>query len=84
VPVAWGRPPGPGVPAGDVAAAVATMTPPGLPVPRQEPARGCPGTSSTTLAVAATSMLRAMPDPLVSEFMPRPLLWAGPGRRRHS
>jgi hypothetical protein len=75
------RPPGLGVSDDDVATAEAIIAPPDGPGPRSEPARGCPGNNSRTLAVAATSMLRAMPDPLVSESMPRPLLKAGPGRR---
>jgi len=56
---------GSGVPDDDVAAAVAIMTP--------GAARGCPGSSSKTVAVAAMSALTAMPDPLVSESMVRPL-----------
>ena len=59
------------------------MTRPGEPGPRQEPA-GLPGSSNRMLAVAATSALRAIPDPLVTESMPRPLLEPGPDTRQHS
>lgn len=68
------RPPGLGVLDDDVAAAEATTTPADVLALCQELVRGCPGSSSTTLAVAAMSALTAMPDPLVSESMPRPLL----------
>jgi hypothetical protein len=44
-----------------------------VPGPRQEP-DGLPGSSNTMLAVAAISTLRAIPDPLVTESMPRLLL----------
>gem|GEM_PF-5633821 len=71
--VAGGRGPGSGVPGDDVAAAVAIMTP--------GAARGCPGSSSKTVAVAAMSALTAMPDPLVSESMACPLLRPARGRR---
>jgi len=73
--VAGGRGPGSGVPDDDVAAAVAIMTP--------GAARGCPGSSSKTVAVAAMSALTAMPDPLVNESMARPSS-GRPGGRRHS
>lgn len=78
MPAAGCGPPGPGIADDDVAAADAIVIPLGVPAPRQESARGCPGSNSRTLAVAATSTLMAMPDPLVSESMPRPLL--GPAR----
>jgi hypothetical protein len=45
---------------------------PGVPGPRQEPA-GLPGTNNRMLAITAMSTLRAIPDPLVTESMPRPL-----------
>jgi hypothetical protein len=46
---------------------------PDVPGPRQEPARW-PGTNNRMLAITAMSTLRAIPDPLVTESMPRPLL----------
>jgi hypothetical protein len=46
---------------------------PGAPGPRQE-AAGLPGSNNRTLAVAAMSTLRTIPDPLVTESMPRLLL----------
>ena len=74
MPAAGCGPPGPGIADDDVAAADAIVIPRGVPAPRQESACGCPGSNSRTLAVAATSTLMAMPDPLVSESIPRPLL----------
>jgi len=67
----------------DVAAADAVVIPPDV-APAEGVASGRAGRSSRMLAVAATSTLTAMPDPLVSESMPRPPPQAGPGRRRHS
>jgi hypothetical protein len=67
----------------EVAAADAIVIPPDV-APGGVVASGCPGRSSRMLAVAATSTLTAMPDPLVSESMPRPPPQASPGRRRHS
>jgi hypothetical protein len=82
VPVAGGGLPSLGIADDDVAAADAIVIPPDV-ASRQVPGRGCPGSSSRTLAVAATSTLTATPDPLVSESMPRPPPQAGPGRRQH-
>jgi hypothetical protein len=82
VPVAGRGPSGLGIADDDVAAADDVVIAPDV-TSRQLPARGCPGSKSRTLAVAATSTLTATPDPLVTESMPSPLPQAGPGRRRH-
>ena len=50
-----------------------------MPAPRDVRSRGCVGSSSIVLAVAATSTLTATPDAFVSECMPRPLLTTAPG-----
>jgi hypothetical protein len=71
--LAEGRDPGPGITEVDVAAAEAMTTRPGVPGPGQESA-GLPGSNNRTLAVAAMSTLRAIPDPLVTESTPRPLV----------
>jgi hypothetical protein len=81
VAVAGRGPPGVGIADVDVAAADDVMIPPDV-TSCQLLARGCPGSKSRTLAVAATSTLTATPDPLVTESMPVPPQ-AGPGRRRH-
>ena len=78
--VAGCGPPGRGIADDDVAADDVVIAPDVT--SRQLLARGCPGSKSRTLAVAATSTLTATPDPLVSESMPVPPQ-AGPGRRRH-
>jgi hypothetical protein len=57
----------------------ATMIAGVMPGPRDVRSRGCVGSNSITLAVAATSMLTATPDAFVSESMPRPLLTTAPG-----
>jgi hypothetical protein len=44
---------------------------PDVPGSRQEPA-GLPGSNNKMVAVAAMSTLRTIPDPLVTESMPRP------------
>ena len=68
-----------GWPAGGLAVADATMIAGVMPAPRDVRIRGCAGSTSSTLAVAATSMLTATPDAFVSESMPRPLLTTAPG-----
>jgi hypothetical protein len=50
-----------------------------MPAPRDVRIRGCPGSNSSTLAVAATSTLTATPEAFVNESMPRPLLTTAPG-----
>jgi hypothetical protein len=50
-----------------------------MPAPRDVRSRGCVGSNSITLAVAATSTLTATPDAFVSECMPRPLLTTARG-----
>ena len=79
MPVAGRGLPGRGMADDDVAAADDVVIPPDV-TSRQALARGCPGSKSRTLAVAATSTLTATPDPLVSESMPCP----SPGRPRRA